>query len=115
MPNDAVRPGSESLQVPVAKLFDSFAQLSPREVEIYRMVAKGHSNKMIADILNISAWTVCTHLRRVFAKLGVSSRAAMVARLMESEAASHRQRRYAVATEPEHDGPPAEEDRIAAV
>jgi hypothetical protein len=31
--------------------------------------------------LNISSWTVCTHLRRVFAKLGVGSRAAMVARV----------------------------------
>ena len=58
-------------------------QLSPREQEIVRMVAKGHPNKVIADVLNISAWTVCTHLRRIFAKLGVGSRAAMVARLLE--------------------------------
>jgi hypothetical protein len=47
------------------------------------MVAKGYPNKTIAGVLNISAWTVCTHLRRTFAKLGVTSRAAMVARLME--------------------------------
>ena len=59
------------------------AQLSPREQEIVRMVAKGHPNKVIADVLNISAWTVCTHLRRIFAKLGVGSRAAMVAQLLE--------------------------------
>jgi DNA-binding CsgD family transcriptional regulator len=57
--------------------------LSPRELEIVRMVAQGHPNKIIAVVLNISAWTVCTHLRRIFAKLGVSSRAAMVARLVE--------------------------------
>jgi DNA-binding CsgD family transcriptional regulator len=49
-----------------------------------RMVAKGHPNKVIADVLNISSWTVCTHLRRIFAKLGVGSRAAMVAQLLES-------------------------------
>jgi DNA-binding CsgD family transcriptional regulator len=60
------------------------AQLSPREQEIVRMVGKGHSNKVIADVLCISTWTVCTHLRRIFAKLGVSSRAAMVARLMDN-------------------------------
>ena len=60
-------------------------ELSPREKEIARMVAKGHPNKIIAAVLNISSWTVCTHLRRVFAKLGVSSRAAMVARLHELE------------------------------
>jgi DNA-binding CsgD family transcriptional regulator len=58
-------------------------QLSPREQEIVRMVAKGHPNKVIADVLNISAWTVCTHLRRIFAKLGVGSRAAMVAQLLQ--------------------------------
>ena len=57
--------------------------LSPRELEIVRMVAKGHPNKVIADVLNISSWTVCTHLRRIFAKLGVGSRAAMVAQLLE--------------------------------
>jgi DNA-binding CsgD family transcriptional regulator len=58
-------------------------QLSPREQEVVRMVAKGHPNKVIADVLNISSWTVCTHLRRIFAKLGVGSRAAMVAQLLE--------------------------------
>jgi DNA-binding CsgD family transcriptional regulator len=56
--------------------------LSPREREIARMVAIGHPNKAIAAVLEISSWTVCTHLRRIFAKLGVSSRAAMVARTM---------------------------------
>ena len=61
-------------------------QLSPREQEIVRMVAKGHPNKVIADVLNISSWTVCTHLRRIFAKLGVGSRAAMVAQLLDSGA-----------------------------
>jgi DNA-binding CsgD family transcriptional regulator len=61
----------------------SRVQLSPREQEIVRMVAKGHPNKVIADVLNISSWTVCTHLRRIFAKLGVGSRAAMVAQLLE--------------------------------
>jgi DNA-binding CsgD family transcriptional regulator len=59
------------------------ARLSPREYEIVRMVAKGHPNKVIADVLCISSWTVCTHLRRIFAKLGVASRAAMIARLSE--------------------------------
>jgi DNA-binding CsgD family transcriptional regulator len=57
--------------------------LSPREQEIARMVAKGYPNKTIAAVLEISSWTVCTHMRRIFAKLSVGSRAAMVARLME--------------------------------
>lgn len=57
--------------------------LSPREQEIARMVAEGYPNKTIAAVLDISSWTVCTHLRRIFAKLNVRSRAAMVARLLE--------------------------------
>jgi len=57
--------------------------LSPREHEIARMIARGHHNKTVAGVLNISLWTVCTHLRRIFAKLGVNSRAAMVARLAD--------------------------------
>lgn len=52
--------------------------LSPRESEIARLVAKGLPNKTIAAILDISPWTVATHLKRIFAKLGVRSRAAMV-------------------------------------
>jgi len=61
----------------------SSVTLSPREQEIVRMIAKGYPNKTIAAVLDISAWTVCTHIRRVFAKLGVGSRAAMVAKLLE--------------------------------
>jgi DNA-binding CsgD family transcriptional regulator len=57
--------------------------LSPREREIARMIAKGYPNKTIAAVLDISSWTVCTYLRRIFAKLNVCSRAAMVARLIE--------------------------------
>lgn len=59
------------------------AHLSPREQEIARMVAEGYPNKTIAAVLDISSWTVCTHMRRMFAKLNVRSRAAMVARLLE--------------------------------
>jgi DNA-binding CsgD family transcriptional regulator len=63
---------------------DPAPSLSPREHEIARMVAKGYANKSIASVLDISSWTVSSHLRRIYAKLGVSSRAAMVARLLES-------------------------------
>jgi DNA-binding CsgD family transcriptional regulator len=75
--------GARYLLVRMRRPGYSRVQLSPREQEIVRMVAKGHPNKVIADVLNISSWTVCTHLRRIFAKLGVGSRAAMVAQLLE--------------------------------
>jgi DNA-binding CsgD family transcriptional regulator len=55
--------------------------LSPRELQIARMVAAGATNRSIAAALDISLWTVSTHLRRVFAKTGVASRAEMVAEL----------------------------------
>jgi DNA-binding CsgD family transcriptional regulator len=56
--------------------------LSPREKEIARMVAKGLPDKAIAAVLDISRYTVSTHLRRMYAKAGVASRAAMVAKIM---------------------------------
>lgn len=54
--------------------------LTKREIQIVTLVAEGLVNKQIADKLSISEWTVSTHLRRIFAKLGVDSRASMVYR-----------------------------------
>jgi DNA-binding CsgD family transcriptional regulator len=61
---------------------DDAVPLSSRELEIARMIARGHTNRTVAAVLEISPWTVATHLRRIFAKLDVGSRAAMVARLV---------------------------------
>jgi DNA-binding CsgD family transcriptional regulator len=60
--------------------------ISARECEIARMVALGYTNKSIAAVLDISTWTVGTHLRRIYGKLGVHSRGAMVARLLQDGA-----------------------------
>lgn len=57
--------------------------LSPRERAIALLVAQGFSNKCIGKQLGITHWTVATHLRRIFAKLGVTSRAAMIAALLD--------------------------------
>jgi DNA-binding CsgD family transcriptional regulator len=57
--------------------------LTARELEIARMVARGLPNKSMASVLQISTWTVSSHLRRIFAKLGVTTRAEMVGRLLE--------------------------------
>jgi DNA-binding CsgD family transcriptional regulator len=56
-------------------------ELSAREHEVARMVGKGYTNKTIAAVLDISTWTVDTYLRRIFSKLDVRSRSAMVTRL----------------------------------
>jgi DNA-binding NarL/FixJ family response regulator len=52
--------GSRYLLMRIPQSANSRVQLSPREQEIVRMVAKGHSNKIIADVLSISSWTVRT-------------------------------------------------------
>jgi DNA-binding NarL/FixJ family response regulator len=54
--------------------------LSAREVEVLRLVAEGKSNPEIGKALFVAASTVKTHLDRAYAKLGVSDRAAAVAR-----------------------------------
>jgi DNA-binding CsgD family transcriptional regulator len=55
--------------------------LSPRELQIARLVANGATNHAIARDLDISTWTVSTHLRRIFAKPNVCTRAEIVAQL----------------------------------
>jgi two-component system, NarL family, nitrate/nitrite response regulator NarL len=80
---DTIVDGVRYLLIRMSAPIPALVSLTPREQEIVRMVAKGYPNKTIAGILNISTWTVGTHLRRIFAKLGVASRAAMIARIME--------------------------------
>jgi DNA-binding CsgD family transcriptional regulator/N-acetylneuraminic acid mutarotase len=48
--------------------------LSDRELDVLNRLAAGESNKAIADGLSISPLTVKTHLRNIYAKLGVSTR-----------------------------------------
>jgi DNA-binding CsgD family transcriptional regulator len=83
--------GVRYLIVRMPSCTSALVSLSPREREIARMVARGYPNKTIAGVLNISSWTVCTHIRRIFAKLGVASRAAMVARFLEESRIWERQ------------------------
>jgi DNA-binding NarL/FixJ family response regulator len=52
------------------------ANLSAREVEVLKLVAKGLTNAEIARDLFISPNTVSRHLNSVYRKLGVTSRAA---------------------------------------
>ncbi|HWH71007.1 MAG TPA: response regulator transcription factor [Candidatus Sulfotelmatobacter sp.] len=60
------------------------ALLSLREEQILRLLSQGYSNKLIADKLELSIDTVCSHLKRVFEKLHVSSRTEAVVRYMAS-------------------------------
>ena len=53
-------------------------ELTVREGEVLRLVARGHSNKEIAAALEISVKTVETHKANGMAKLGVTNRAALL-------------------------------------
>jgi len=50
-------------------------RLSPREQRVLRLLAEGLSNRGIAQRLQISLHTVDTHVRRIYRKLGIHSRA----------------------------------------
>jgi len=52
---------------------DSYSLLSPREREILQLVAEGKSNKEVANLLNLSLYTVETHRAHILQKLGLHS------------------------------------------
>ena len=55
-------------------------RLTPRQNDLLRLLAAGHTNTQIARRLGISEGTVRTHLEHIYDKLGVSSRTAAVIR-----------------------------------
>ncbi|MDI1350516.1 DNA-binding response regulator [Aquabacterium sp.] len=57
----------------------SHAALTPRETEVLTWLARGKTNRDIADILGMSHRTVNKHLEHIFEKLGVETRAAAAA------------------------------------
>jgi len=59
------------------------ATLTPRETEVLRLVAEGHSNRVIGERLFLGEATVKTHLLRTFEKLGVNDRTRAVTLAME--------------------------------
>ena len=60
--------------------------LSERETDVFRLWATGHSLKYIQDRLSLSQSTVKTHVRHIYDKTGVHSRAEIVALLDEAHA-----------------------------
>jgi DNA-binding CsgD family transcriptional regulator len=60
-------------------------RLSPRELEVTRLVATGRSNRQIAGELHLSPRTVDQHLSAAMRKLGVSSRTALAVRATDAD------------------------------
>jgi len=52
--------------------------LSPRELEVLRLVAQGHTNRQVAEMLHLSVRTVESHRANLMDKLGLSSPAQLV-------------------------------------
>lgn len=67
-----------SFSMPAAAV-DNDPPLSPRQLAVLGLVVKGHSNKAICRVMDLSASTVKTHLEGVFRRLGVNSRTQAVA------------------------------------
>ena len=68
--------GETTTSTPVSSM------LTSRELQIAYSVADGKCDKVIAHDLGISEYTVREHMRRIFHKLKVSKRAALVAQLI---------------------------------
>jgi DNA-binding NarL/FixJ family response regulator len=59
--------------------------LTPREIEVLRLIAAGKTNRAIAEELGISEKTVARHVSNIFTKLDLSSRAAATAYAYEHD------------------------------
>ena len=64
---------------------DLVAGLSEREVEVLRLVGRGHSMKQIAGQLSIAEKTVDNHIQHIYNKIGVSTRAGAALFAMEQD------------------------------
>jgi DNA-binding NarL/FixJ family response regulator len=63
---------------------DAFPELTEREREILRMIARGESNPVIADQLTLSLKTVRNHVSNIYSKLQVADRAQAMIRARDA-------------------------------
>jgi DNA-binding NarL/FixJ family response regulator len=74
----AVRAGHKRIPPDIAEQLAEHAaddELTPREIEVLRLIAAGNSNKLIADQLSIGESTVKSHVTNILSKLSANDRA----------------------------------------
>ena len=59
------------------------ARLTPREIDILRLISRGYTYARAAERLGLSAHTVATHIKKIYRKLGVHSAGAAVMRAVK--------------------------------
>ena len=64
----------QELNKPLANRTPTIDPLTPREIEVLRMVSRGLTNNEIADILVVSERTVRTHISNILGKLHLANR-----------------------------------------
>ncbi len=62
----------------------SVSRLTPRETEVLRLIALGHTSVEAAGLLGLSPRTIETHRARICRKLGVTTRAQLVAYALDN-------------------------------
>jgi DNA-binding CsgD family transcriptional regulator len=75
-----LRPHLEQIYLDAERRRHPVPRLTPRQWELLRLLAAGHTNRQIARRLGISGGTVRTHLENIYERLQVSSRTAAVTR-----------------------------------
>ena len=95
MPDSCGKGNSARAAEPPARAADSW-NLSPRQTEILACIVRGLSDKQIAAELRLSNHTIGSYLKILFRRLGVHSRAELMALCHQSQArkASHPPRAY---------------------
>ncbi len=75
-----LRPHLHQIQLEAEQRRHPVPRLTPRQKELLRLLAAGHTNAQIAGQLGISEGTVRTHLENIYTRLNVSNRTAAVTR-----------------------------------
>lgn len=67
----------------IPKALNELAALSPRESQVIRLIAQGHTASEIAGTMEISYETVKTHLKKIYRKLGVNKKSDCIKKVRE--------------------------------